>query len=195
MKLLQIGSHKGYDDFTEIVKKINPSDVELLLLVEPNQEFNSDLKSCYFNYNPIIENIVISTDNSKRKTKFYSCDKNFYPDKDGSNYSELSSLIREHLLKHDINDSYIVESEIECSTINNIFEKYKITNLDILFVDVEGFDYNLITSIDFEKYDIKKIYYENLHINNDLMINFLKSKKYKINERILTNGWTSEAYK
>lgn len=195
MKLLQIGSHKGYDDFTEIVKKINPYDIELLLLIEPNKELNPDLMSCYSIYNPIIENIVITTDNDKRKTKFYSCDKNFYPDKDGNNYSELSSLIREHLLKHNINDSYIVESEIECSTINKIFEKYEIKNLDILFVDVEGFDYNLIKSIDFEKYNIKKIYYENLHIDNDMMINFLESKNYKINERILTNGWTNEAYK
>jgi len=194
MKLIQIGSHRGYDDFTEIVKKINPDDIDFLLLIEPNSEFNENLKHCYIDYNPIIENVVIVTNNEK-KTKFYTCNKDKYPDKNGSNFSELSSLIKEHLLKHNIDINYIDENEIDCTTINKIFEKYNIKNLDILFIDVEGFDSNLIRSIDFDQFEINKIYYENLHVNNDDIIKFLESKKYIINKNVLMNGWTNEATK
>jgi hypothetical protein len=186
MKLVQIGSNRGYDDFTEIVKNINPSDVDLLLLIEPNEELNSDLHDCYYEYSPVIENVVINTDENEEKTKFYVFS--------NTHYSELSSLSCEHLIKHYV-DSDIIEKEIRCYTINNLFEKYKIVNLDVLFIDAEGLDYELITSIDFEKYNINKIYYENLHINNDLMVSFLDLKNYKVNRNVLMNGWTSEAYK
>ena len=41
--------------------------------------------------------------------------------------------------------------------------------------------------------NINKIYYENLHINNQELIRFLQSKEYHINEYQLSNGWTNEA--
>lgn len=195
MKLLQIGSHRGNDDFTTIVKKYNPKEVEFLLLIEPNSEFNRDLKNCYFNYNPIIENIVVNNDEEVENSKLYFCNKTIYPDTEKTRYSELSSLDKEHLVKHGIKINHIDEKFITCSTINNILEKYKIESLDILFIDVEGFDYHLVKSINFEKFKIEKIFYENLHINNDVMISFLESKGYEINRNVLMNGWTSEATK
>lgn len=195
MKLVQIGSHKGYDDFTELLRKFSPNTIDFLLLVEPNFDFNESLLGCYNEYNPIIENIVVSTDCENNKTKFYTCDKSIYPDSVGSNYSELSSIYYSHLIKHGIREDGIIEKKIDCYNINELFEKYKIDSLDILFVDVEGFDYELIKSIDFTKFDIKKIYYENLHIDNTQMISFLEQKGYKINNNIFLNGWTSEAFK
>jgi hypothetical protein len=54
-------------------------------------------------------------------------------------------------------------------------------------------DEKIIKSIDFNKFYIKKIYYENLHINNEELIRFLESKNYHINKYQLSNGWTNEA--
>jgi len=185
MKILQIGSHKGYDDLTEMVKKNKFSEVDILILVEPQQEFNDSLSLCYSGYNFIIENLVI-TDNENQKTcKFYSCveEKN----------KEISSLEKNHLMKH--NQFNYVEKEHTCMTLNNLLKIYDIKSLDILFIDSEGFDDKIIKSIDFDTFDIKKIYYENLHINDDDLTEFLTQKKYKLNKNILLNGWTNEAIK
>ena len=185
MKIIQIGAHKGYDDLTDIVKNIDNSIIESLILVEPQQEFNESLNSCYSGYNFTIENLVI-TDNEDDKTcKFYSCieEKN----------KEISSLNKEHLIKH--NQFNYIEKEYKCITLNGLLKKYNIKTLDILFIDSEGFDDKIIKSIDFDEFEIKKIYYENLHINNNEIIEFLITKNYKLNKNILSNGWTNEAIK
>jgi len=195
MNIIQVGSHKGYDDFTNIVKSYQTNQINFLLLIEPNSKFNDQLKQCYDGYNAIIQNIVIVDDDNLKNIKFYNCDENIYPDKPGSNYSELSSLFKENILKHYVKPEAIIEQWVECSTINNILEKYNLKELDILFIDTEGFDLKLIKSIDFDKYKIKKIYYENLHINNEEAKSFLTSNGYIINNNILYNGWTNEAIK
>jgi hypothetical protein len=64
-----------------------------------------------------------------------------------------------------------------------------------LFIDAEGIDGEIIKSIDFEKFNIKKIFYENLHINNMQIKKFLEEKNFSIKENVLTNGWTNEAIK
>jgi hypothetical protein len=65
----------------------------------------------------------------------------------------------------------------------------------LLFIDAEGIDGEIIKSIDFEKFNIKKIFYENLHINNMQIKKFLEEKNFSIKENVLTNGWTNEAIK
>ena len=185
MNIVQVGSHKGNDDLTQIIKNFKFEEISKLILIEPQKEFNEDLEKCYLGYNFSIENIVITSDKSKNKITFFSCleDKN----------KEISSISKEHLFKH--NQRNFIETEIECSTINDILLKYEIEHLDILFIDAEGFDEYIIKSIDFDIFNIDKIYYENLHVNNFELKSFLDSKNYKINENILTNGWTNEAIK
>jgi len=185
MKIVQIGSHKGYDDLTKLVKTMTTQNIEILILIEPQSEFNPSLKECYLGYNFFIENIIITNDDKLKKCKFYSCEE----DKN----KEISSLKKEHLFKH--NQYNFNEKEIKCLTLNNLLLKYEIKDLDILFIDSEGFDGEIIKSIDYEKFNIKKIFYENLHINNEDVINFLEEKNYIINKNVLLNGWTNEAIK
>lgn len=185
INIVQVGAHKGNDDLTRIIKNFKFDEISKLILIEPQKEFNQDLEYCYSGYNFSIENIVITSDSTESKVTFFSCveDKN----------KEISSISKEHLFKH--NQTNFVETEIECTTINGILIKYEIDNLDILFIDAEGFDEYIIKSIEFDKFNIRKIYYENLHVNNFELKSFLISKNYKINENILTNGWTNEAIK
>jgi FkbM family methyltransferase len=185
LNIVQIGSHKGNDDLYKLIKNFDLTEVSKIILVEPQSEFNHFLHENYHSYNHIIENVVINNDESLNKVKFYSCleDKN----------KEISSLNINHLHKH--NQTNFIEREFTCMTLNKLLSKHNIKSLDLLFIDAEGFDDKIIESIDFVKFDIKRIFYENLHIDNTKLKLFLESKNYIINERILTNGWTNEAIK
>jgi FkbM family methyltransferase len=184
--IVQIGAHKGYDDLTDIIKSSYNIDDINLILIEPQNEFNEYLIECYKNYNYIIENVIINTDSELNTTKFYKCSNDL--DK------EISSMNPQHLMKHGKNN--FNEIDIPCITIDNLLLKYQIKNIDILFIDAEGYDGDIIKSINFDTFNIKTIFYENLHLNNnDEIINFLQSKNYNIHTNILNNGWTNKATK
>ena len=182
LNIVQIGSHKGYDDLSEIVKKYKSEDVEKLILVEPQEQFNQSLQECYEGYNPKIENIVICLDESQNNINFYF-----------TKETEVSSVNPRHLIKHN-QFNYSVK-EFPSLTINKLLKKYDIKSLDILFIDAEGIDDQIIMSIDFNDFNINEIYYENLHINNNSVADFLKSKGYDVKSNILSNGWTNKATK
>jgi FkbM family methyltransferase len=185
MKILQIGSHKGNDDMTDIIKGYDKDHIELIILVEPQSQYNDSLLDCYRDYNVKIENLVVVDNPEIKKVAFFRC----VDEKD----SEISSLYVSHLFKHQ--KSNYIESDIDCITINNLLEKYNIRDLDILFIDTEGFDDKIIRSIDYEKFNIKSIFYENLHIENKSLIEFLNRKGYSVSENILSYGWTNKAVK
>jgi hypothetical protein len=68
-------------------------------------------------------------------------------------------------------------------------------NIDILFIDAEGYDDTIISTIDFEKYNITKLYFENLHIKNQNIYEYLENKGYAIEKNVGLYGWTSLAKK
>jgi FkbM family methyltransferase len=183
MIIVQIGAFQGDDDLTRIIKNLETTEISKIILVEPQKEFNDKLKECYKDYNFVIENVVITPNENETKVKFYHCEE--------EKNKEISSISKEHLFKH--NQMNFIESELDCVTINNLLINHGISILDILFIDAEGMDEKIIKSIDFSKFYIKKIYYENLHINNEELIGFLQSKNYHINKYQLSNGWTNEA--
>ena len=69
------------------------------------------------------------------------------------------------------------EIEINCYTLNDILEKYKIQKFDYLNIDVEGNELNVLKGLNFNKYQPSLISIE----NNDLIINeYLETETYKI---------------
>jgi hypothetical protein len=183
MKVFQIGVCKGNDDLTELIKN---KDIELLVLVEPNSFHNDDIEKCYENIkNKHIENIVINNDSNKKEVSFY------LHENDGPLF-EVASLEKWHILKHGYHEQGIIEYKIQSLTINQLFDKYQVKDIDILFIDAEGFDDSIIKSIDFSKYNIKNIYYENLHLKSNVE-DFLENYNYKIVYKVGQNGWMNLA--
>jgi hypothetical protein len=88
-----------------------------------------------------------------------------------------------------------VESKVGAIRINQLLEKYKLNMLDILYIDAEGMDDDIIKDLDFSKYLVRKIYFENLHLENNLIFRFLENKGYEITPFTGKNGWTSMATK
>lgn len=183
MNLIQIGTNRANDDFFNLVTKIDKDKINKLILVEPLESCNNQIESCYSNYNFILENLVINLDNSIKKEKFFV-----------SKYNWLSSLKKSHIEKHKTNEVPI-EIEVESITLNELFNKHNIENIDILFVDSEGMDDKLIMSIDFDRFDINQIYYEDVHIDNVMLTKFLTEKGYSVSKCNFSDNLTSVAIK
>lgn len=190
MIAIQIGSNRGYDDFTNL---INNENIEKLILIEPLKVHNESLNQCYSHIeNKFIENVIITDNPNSGKSKIY------YHKQDGleyGNHYELASMNSAHTLniRSYYKEEELVVENIISYTITEIFQKYNINKIDLLFIDTEGFDEKIIKSIDFDKYIINEIYYENLHVNlNDLRM-FLESKNYKIIPNVLMYGWSDKA--
>lgn len=182
MNLVQIGTNVAYDDFFNIVKTIDKSQIKNLILVEPLTACNNKITTCYNGYNFILENVVVNTDPYIKKELFYMASRNNF----------LSSLKEGHIEKHNTREKTI-PIQVDAITINELFDKYSLHYVDILFIDCEGIDDKIIESIDFEKYSIDKIYYEHIHIDNDKLISFLNKKGYEVSKCNFQDGFTSVA--
>jgi len=181
MNLIQIGTNTGDDDFFKIVNNIEKSKIEKLILVEPLSFHNENIKNVYKDFNFDLENLVININESTKIETFFV-----------SRLDYLSSLKKSHIEKHETNEIPI-EMKIESVTLNNLFDKYGLSNIDVLFIDTEGMDDEIIMSIDFKKYKINKIYYEHAHINNDVLVKFLERHNYYVENAGFSDGLTSLA--
>ena len=153
MKLIQIGANSGGDNVQQFITDHKES-IELAVLVEPIPFVLDKLKENYKDFsNIVIENLAISDKKAEKFTLYYEKDSNY----------ELSSFRKQHLIDCGCNINRIESIDINCLTLNQLFEKHNIDTLDYLYTDTEGLDIHIINSIDFSKYKIKNIIFETLH--------------------------------
>ena len=144
---VQIGTNNGNDDFRNLCRQYKPS---LIILVEPNSIHNDSIVTAYegiLAYH--IENVAITTQAQnevtlvipKNRPKMYNT----------GNYSLLPM--------DDWGDDFnkVVSKGI---TFSQLCENYGITEIEYLQIDTEGYDSEIIKSIDFSKVKINKIRYE-----------------------------------
>jgi len=192
MRIVQIGSNKGNDDLSEYLK-YNVSDLTFGLFVEPNSFCISDLKNCYSNYNNVfIENVAIKTPFQDEQELEI-----FYNTYDHS--MEISSCKLSHVQTHtywcpEIKDGEIKSFKVPCLTLENLLDKYKIKHLDWLLLDIEGIDAEVLLSFNWEKYSIKKIEFEHLHLGNYAynIRCMLKGMGYEQVKSLNNNDWSFE---
>ena len=108
---------------------------------------------------------------------------------------EVASTNISHITKHGYNIDGIIELKVKCLRINNLFEKFNLKKIDILFIDTEGIDDLIIKDIDFNSFEINEIYFENLHLTQNDVYSFLENKGYTIVKNWGHMGWTSFAKK
>jgi FkbM family methyltransferase len=188
MNIIQIGTNVANDDLTEIIRENNIKP-NLLILVEPFSIHNDKIAKCYENItNKVIENIAIRCDDKTEHIFYYSeIDPDF----------TVASFNSEHIKNHGYEEIGIKSFSVKCMTINKLFEKYNLLEIDILYIDAEGDDDRILRSIDYTKFNIKSIYYENLHLPypQSNTHEFLSNKGYSIVTNTGLNGWTSLATK
>lgn len=153
IKFVQVGAHIGQNDFASTITKT--SNVEFGLLIEPLPQLLPYLKESYKNIpNIIIENKAITTEGSKELI--------FYVDVNDP-ITELSSLNKQHLIDHNIAEKDIQEVTVQGEKLETILDYYNVKELDWLFVDVEGYDCDILLDFDFSKYKIDSVVFEYTH--------------------------------
>jgi hypothetical protein len=145
---IQIGTNNGNDLFRKYVQKYNPKKV---ILIEPNTDLIDEIKKNYSFYNNelIILNVAINTKNEEvtlYKSKFHGhIDLNF-------------SLAPMNDWGETIND--LVSFKSKSITFEYLCALYNIKYIDFLQIDTEGFDSEIINSINFDTISIELMRFE-----------------------------------
>jgi len=72
--------------------------------------------------------------------------------------------------------------KVKCKTFNNLFYDVGLFNIDYCSIDVEGPDFEILKSIDFNKFDIKTFSIENNYKDN--IKDFMHSKNYTLIKKL-----------
>jgi FkbM family methyltransferase len=185
--LLQIGANDGerFDELNYFIKKYKIKSV----LVEPINKYFNELKNNYLNYEFVkIENSAVSV-NNEISYLFMVNDKNI--NKYDEHIKGINSFEIEHLIKHSVKKNHIEKKKINSLSVTDLINKYNIDELDLLYVDTEGYDGKIV--YEFIKNTKLKpiIIFEYIHIENKFfnkLINLLNDKKFKffaINENLV----------
>jgi FkbM family methyltransferase len=84
-------------------------------------------------------------------------------------YDTLGSFDREHLFKHRVvipNLEQRIETiDVPCVTVAEICAEHGIDNPDLVLIDAEGYDAQIVASIDFEHVRPRMVIYEHHHLS------------------------------
>ncbi len=185
--LIQIGANDGlrFDILNKYIKEYKIDS----LLVEPVPFYYSKLKDNYSEDNFVkVEKSAISKKSGT--INMYTVKKD-YLDKYDEHIKGINSVKKKHLNKHNVKSNHIEKISVECLSPKDLLKKYKINNLDLVFIDAEGYDGDIVISfldyLDFQPI----IIFEFIHIEYDIFLNVIKKldeKKYNyfsIDENII----------
>jgi beta-1,4-mannosyl-glycoprotein beta-1,4-N-acetylglucosaminyltransferase len=181
LSVVQLGTNKANDDLSDLILK-NYSKLKFGLFVEANPMHKKDIEKCYSRYkNAIIETIGIkkSSDDESETLTFY------VNSNDGPDY-EIASTKIEHIFKHMQTVSHLVGGTIEtfevpCISLEQLLDKHNVKELDLLAIDLEGMDGEVLLNLDLQKYNIKKIEFEQLHLGET---------RDRVESHLLKNGYS-----
>jgi len=106
--------------------------------------------------------------------------------------SGIGSFNKQHILNHktkrfQIQDEDIEVVKIDFITFEELIKKYEIESIDKLQIDVEGAEFNILNSINFEKININSILFESKHFDGT----FVEGPKLEIiKEKLKNNGYS-----
>ena len=186
--LVIIGAHSGVW-LTQLFEKYQNQNI---LLVEPVPYNITLLKENTAKYKNI--NIETSAVSGKDQIKKFYYVKPDAVKKLGKHWaSGIGSFDKQHILNHKykrfkVSDSDIEQIDIQYLSFSNLIEKYSISSIDLLQIDVEGAEFEILSSIDFEKIKINKIIFEFKHFDGTFKegpkLKLIKEKLIKFNYQL-----------
>lgn len=171
IKFIQVGANDGirFDDlfFTVTYHRWKG------IVIEPLPDIFLKLAANYQDYPDVIPlNLAIHPSN--RSASIYYVDKKIllkYPDW----VAGSASMSKTHLIKAGVSDEDISERTVECKSLMEIAKNHDLPDIDLLQIDTEGFDFEIIKSIDFKELKPRLIKFEwmNLSANDQKDVSVL----------------------
>jgi len=147
--VLQVGANDGVsgDPIQQFIKKCKWKG----LLLEPLPDIFEKLQHNYQSEEGIIlHNAALAAQDGSVT---------FYRIREGADVPDwcncLGSFSRETILSHKDRfpaiEDLIVEQTVDALTFNTLVEKYGINRIDLIMIDTEGYDYEVLKQIDFQR--------------------------------------------
>ncbi|MCF6308042.1 MAG: FkbM family methyltransferase [Flavobacteriaceae bacterium] len=175
---IQVGANDGvsFDFLYDFVISRDSSGI----VIEPIREYFDDLVLNYKKFPKIIK-INKAVHKNKTSITFYKIDPtkaNKYPEW----VKGLASLDKNHHLKTGIDTNDICNEEVQADNLMEIINNYyKNKKIDFFQIDTEGYDFEVLKMVNFDKLRPKIIKYENVNLKNkeakELQL-LLKDEKY-----------------
>lgn len=186
--IIQVGAHIGNTWNDKLFRNIDPNII--YILIEPVPYLYKQLVENYKNKsNVILLNIAISN-KTEPLTLYIPSEKNNFK-KLPCYASQLASTNKEHLTAH-IPNLIVEQICVESKTLNNIIEKYKIKNLEAIYTDTEGHDYEILMDVNLDLLNAppKTIFFEHKHLDGTNSVNLTERPKYfKLLEKFKSMGY------
>ncbi len=151
---LQVGAFDGRteDPIHPLVREFGIRGI----VVEPQVQMLETLRANYAEYaQVVVVNAAIAEAEGTRE---------FYSTKDGR--SRKASLLRSNLLKHGVRSEDIVAQTVRCTTITNLAREQAFQRCDLIQIDAEGFDAEIVRTIDFESVQPSIVRFEHVHLSD-----------------------------
>ncbi len=152
------------------------------IMVEPVKYVFDRLEKNYHDFKDLIfENVAIARENGIQDFYYLAESEDDLPPW----YDQLGSFSMDHILRHadQIPNiwEYIVSTKVPCMTFQALCDKHKVEHIDLIQIDVEGYDFEIIKTIDFKRYRPTLIHYEHMHLSQDDRVAcfaYLNSRQY-----------------
>lgn len=162
--VLQVGANDGVsgDPIHAFMRKYRWQG----LLLEPLPDMFDKLKRNYQGQEGVVLcNAALADRNGAMK---------FYRIKPGPDVPQwcngLGSFSRETILSHKDRfpavEDHLVEQSVEALSFCSLVEKHEIKRIDVIVVDTEGYDYEILKLIDFQRFRPSLVIYEQIHLSD-----------------------------
>jgi len=125
------------------------------IVVEPQARLLETLTANYAAYPQVtVVNAAIASADGSRE---------FFSATDGP--SRYASFSRSHLLDHGVAPSAIVAQTVSCVTIPSLLRQHGLAQCDLIQIDAEGYDYEIVRTIDFDAINPVIVRFEHVHLS------------------------------
>jgi FkbM family methyltransferase len=163
-KFIQVGANDGvsFDILYNVVTERKSRGI----VIEPLKDFYERLCDNYKDF-PEIKKVNKAVHHTDRIVTMYRVDPARQHELEVWT-SGIASFDPNHHKKSNTPNSYIVEERVDAAPLMELVEEfYQIKECDLLQIDVEGFDYQVLKTIDFKKLNPVVIKYEYANLPED----------------------------
>ncbi len=172
---VQVGSNDGVQS-DPIHDLVTSQESWSGIFIEPIDFFFQRLRKNYgYAERFVFENVAIGTEKGRRSLYYVS--ETAKSEIDLPDWHEgLGSFDRSHIIRAlgDEISPYIIEADVECVPLQEVLDRNRVDAIDLLNIDTEGFDYQVLSQVDFRRYKPSAILFEHNLLTDE---EFFKARK------------------